>query len=82
MASSTEIIQCLRIWVPTGDYSDFQLDQVLRSADIANRAMHNFLANKLSESDFLNILEFCGVNVDNYLSITDKNADIIQLERI
>ncbi len=80
---SKEIIQdCLRIWIPTGSYSDSDLDNLTKNANLANQAMHRFLANKLSESDFLGILETCGIDVDNYLSIVDKNAEIIRLETL
>lgn len=54
-----------------------QLNQLIKKEAIACLALKRFLAMEISLSDYLEILELCHVDIDNYLQTVDDNCVLV-----
>lgn len=62
------------ILIPTRPMSRDEIDYLIKQEYTANQAISSFLAHKISWQDCLDILEICGVDIDEYLIQADNNC--------
>ena len=54
-----------------------ELNQLVKQEQIASLALKRFLAMEISLSDYLEILDLCSVDIDDYLQTVDDNCALI-----
>ena len=62
--------------ISTGISKD-ELNQLIKKEATAYLALKRFLAMEISLSDYLEILELCHVDIDNYLQTVDDNCVLV-----
>lgn len=67
---STEILVCEQI-----NHSD--AEHLIKSLEASELALQKFLAQEISFADYCEILELCGVTMDEYLINLESNLSII-----
>jgi hypothetical protein len=50
-------------------------DYLIQKLSVANLALTHFLREKISFADYLDILETCGIGIDNYLIQVEENLN-------
>ena len=50
-----------------------ELETLIETYEFANKGREAFLQGLISLDEFLQILEFCEINVDNYLNTLEDN---------
>lgn len=52
-----------------------EADYLIQKLSVANLALSHFMAGKISFADYLDILETCGIGIDNYLIQVEENLN-------
>ncbi|MGB3757277.1 MAG: hypothetical protein WBA07_13035 [Rivularia sp. (in: cyanobacteria)] len=65
------------IYVPTRKMSQDEINYLVRQEEVSNLALDRFLSGQISWSDYLDVLEVCNVDVDDYLQTADDNFALI-----
>ncbi|MTJ11846.1 hypothetical protein FJR11_04390 [Anabaena sp. UHCC 0187] len=54
-----------------------ECDDLVKRLDICQEAKSQLLALKISWQDYLDLIEVAGVDIQDYLNITDENALVL-----
>ena len=73
MIFKREVRQALSLWIPG---SSDNLSELLLNFHICRNALDRFLDGLISFSTYLEILNSCDVDVDDYCQIADDNLSI------
>lgn len=60
--------------IPITGISPEEINDLIKRHDICMEAKNQFLAQKISWQDYLDLIECAGVNMQEYLSTADDNA--------
>jgi|LakMenE18May11ns_1017448.scaffolds.fasta_scaffold9215286_2 hypothetical protein len=74
MSFKGEVRQALSLWIPGN--SD-NLGEILLNFHICRNALDRFLDGLISFDTYLEILNSCNVDVDDYCQIADDNLSIL-----
>lgn len=55
------------------DYNEADVRELLIQLDICSKALNQLLRGQITLEDYLDILEFYGMDIEDYGSITDSN---------
>jgi len=55
------------------DYNEVDIQALLGQLDICSKALKQLLDGQITLADYLDILEFFGMDMEDYASITDSN---------
>lgn len=62
-----QIKEGLRLWTPQGLGDKVSLEKTSESLILCGQALADFVSLKINPTDYLDIVESCGVNIDEYL---------------
>lgn len=65
------------IFIPAGYMSPSDMANLLLKEEVANLALRRFLAFEITFQDYLDVLEVCGVDMDEFLQTADDNCSLI-----
>lgn len=63
--------------LPTRKLSMDEINYLIKREEVASLALQRLLALEISWSDYLDLLEACNVDVDEYLDDIEHNCQII-----
>ena len=63
--------------VIVGKISEEEARHLEKQLQASELALQQFLSNQINFADYLDILELCGVNIDDYLINIEKNISAI-----
>jgi hypothetical protein len=61
------------IYIPTRKMSQDEMNYLVKREEVSSLALDRFLNNQISWSDYLDVLEICDVDMDDYLQTMDDN---------
>lgn len=62
------------IIIPAGKISQEEIKNLVKREEVASLALKRFLAAQISFRDYLEILELCKVDIDDYLETVENNC--------
>jgi len=62
-----QIKEGMRLWTPQGLGDEVSLEETSENLIICGQVLTDFLSLKINPTDYLDIVESCGVNIDEYL---------------
>ena len=65
------------IFVPTRKLSSDEIDYLVKQEKVASLALQRLLDGQITWSDYLDLLEACNVDIDDYLDDVEHNCRII-----
>lgn len=65
--------------VIVGKISEEEARHLEQRLQVSELALQRFLANKISFADYLDMIELCDINIDDYLINVEKNISAIGL---
>ncbi|MBD2623139.1 hypothetical protein H6G48_16220 [Microcystis flos-aquae FACHB-1344] len=68
-----EIREGMRLWSPQGLNEEVSLEETSENLILCGQALTDFLSLKIDLTDYLEIVESCGVDVDDYLDVISFN---------
>jgi hypothetical protein len=68
-----EIKEGMRLWTPCGEDDQFSSQEVSTNLILCGQALNDFLALRISPQDYLDIIDSCEVNIDDYLDTVNYN---------
>ncbi len=69
-------ILCLGIQTGNNTSND-EIDNLIAREAVASLALDKFLKGLISWNDYLDILETCEIDIDNYLQVANQNCELI-----
>jgi hypothetical protein len=60
-----------------GKISDEEAKHLEKQLQASELALQKFLSSEISFSDYLEIMELCGVNIDEYMLQVENNLSIV-----
>ncbi|WP_414622051.1 hypothetical protein [Calothrix sp. CCY 0018] len=61
------------IYIPTRKLSCDEINYLIKQEEVSSLALERFLSAEISWNDYLDILEVCNVDIDDYLETSDQN---------
>ena len=68
-----QIKEGMRLWIPQGLSDEVSLEETSENLILCGQALTDFLSLKIDPTDYLDIIENCGVDVDDYLETINFN---------
>lgn len=68
-----EIKEGMRLWTPQGLGDEVSSQETSRNLILCGQALTDFISLKIDPTDYLDIIESCGVDVDGYLDVISFN---------
>ncbi len=68
-----EIKEGMRLWTPQGLGDEVSLEETSENLILCGQALTDFLSLKIDPTGYLDIVESCGVDVDDYLDVISFN---------
>lgn len=65
------------IFIPTRPLSQDEINHLILKEEVANLGLKRFLKGQISFNDYLDVLEVCNVDVDDYLQTVDENCALV-----
>ena len=65
------------IYVPTRVLPAEEIEYLLKREEVSALALKRLLANEISWPDYLDVMETCGIDVDEYLITCEHNCKIL-----
>lgn len=65
------------ILIPTRSISQEEINYLLLQEEVSSLALKRFLSAEISFTDYLDILELCNLDIDDYLQTIDDNFSLI-----
>ncbi len=77
MINVNQVKERMRLWTP-GRFDDVSVEETSEKLIICGSALVDFFSLEITPTDYLDIVESCGVDVDEYLEIINENLyDIV-----
>lgn len=77
MINVNQVKEGMRLWTPER-FDDVSVEETSKRLIICGNALVDFFSLKITPTDYLDIVESCGVDVDEYLEIINANLyDIV-----
>lgn len=67
----------VEILVPNRKLYAEEIEELITREEVAAIALARFLSLEISLNDYLNILETCQIDIDDYLAVVDENCAIL-----
>lgn len=68
-----QIKEGMRLWTPQGLGDEISLEKTSENLILCRQALTDFLSLKIDPINYLDIVESCGVDVDDYLEVISFN---------
>lgn len=65
------------IFVPSRPLHSDEINFLLKAEETATLALERFLAQEITLQDYADILDVCGIDIDEYLQTVDDNCALI-----
>ena len=65
------------IYIPTRKMTQEEINYLVKQQEVSSLALDRFLGDQISWNDYLDVLEVCNVDVDDYLQTMDDNFALI-----
>lgn len=65
------------IYIPTRKMTQEEINYLVKQQEVSSLALDRFLGGQISWNDYLDVLEVCNVDVDDYLQTMDDNFALI-----
>ncbi len=65
------------IFIPARKLSNDEINYLIEREQVASLALQRLLALEITWSDYLDLLEACNVDIDDYLDDVEHNCQII-----
>ncbi|MBC1195989.1 hypothetical protein H0901_12125 [Microcystis aeruginosa BLCCF158] len=62
----------MRLWTPER-FDEVSVEETSKNLIICGEALIDFFSLEITPADYLDIVESCGVNIDDYLGIINEN---------
>ena len=74
MINADQLKDRIRLWTPER-LDEVSPEETSKNLIICGEALTDFFSLSITPAEYLDIVESCGVNVDNYLEIIKENLD-------
>lgn len=72
MINADQLKDRIRLWTP-GGLNEVSVEETSKNLIVCGEALTDFFSLKITPADYLDIVESCGVDVDDYLEIINDN---------